>query len=112
MSEIAQFEARKAQLKKQAALRDQILKLSANPDFRDVIDKGFIHDEAARNARIGGDPALSKDQREDALQMAMASGHLQRYLSANIQMGYRADEEIKQIDEALEELRAEEGSEE
>lgn len=112
MSTIAQFEARKTKLKAQVAFRDQILKLSTNPDFREVIDKGFIHDEAARNARIGGDPALGKQEREDAIQMALASGHLQRFLSANIQMGNTAEDEIRQIDSVLEELRAEEGNEE
>ena len=39
--------------------------------------------------------------------MALAAGHLQRYLSANVQMGNQAEQTIFQIDEALEELRVE-----
>lgn len=107
MSEIQELEAQKESLKKQVELRDQILKLSENFEFRKVIQDGFLRDDCARNARIGGDPTLTEKQQKDAIAMALAAGHLQRYLSANIQMGNMAEETIAQIDGALEELRAE-----
>ena len=110
MSDIQGLEAQKADLQKQVELRDLILKLSGNFEFRKVIEENYLITEAARNARIGGDPNLDEKQRNDALQMAMAAGHLQRYLSANVRMGNQAQEVILQINEALEELRAE-GSE-
>lgn len=107
MSEIQKLEAQKEDLKKQVELRDQILKLSSNHEFRNVIHVEFFQKEAGRLVRIGGDPALDKQQRQDAIDMALATGHLQRFLSANVQMGNQAEETIFQIDAALEELRAE-----
>ena len=107
MSEIQELEAQKEDLKRQVELRDQILKLSANHEFRKVIHEEFFQKEAGRLVRIGGDPALDKQQREDAIDMALATGHLQRFLSANVQMGNRAEQTIFEIDAALEELRAE-----
>lgn len=107
MSEIQELEAQKEDLKKQVELRDQILKLSANHEFRKVIHEEFFQKEASRLVRIGGDPSLDKQQRQDAIDMALATGHLQRFLSANVQMGNRAEETIHEIDAALEELRAE-----
>ena len=91
MSEIQELEAEKVRLARQVTLRDQILKLSENFEFRKVIHDGFLTDVERRNM----------------LDMAMAAGHLQRYLSANVQMGHQAADSIIQIDGALEELRAE-----
>ena len=107
MSEIQELEAEKDRLKKQVELRDQILKLSANHDFRKVIHDGFMNEECARSARMAGEPTLSEVERRNLLDMSMAAGHLQRYLSANVQMGNQAEQTIIQIDGALEEMRAE-----
>lgn len=107
MSEIQELEAEKVRLQKQVALRDQILKLSENHEFRKVIHDGFLNEECARSARMAGEPTLSDVERRNMLDMAMAAGHLQRYLSANVQMGHQAADSIFQIDAALEELRAE-----
>ena len=107
MSEIQELETQKEYLKAQVELRDQILKLSANHEFRKVIHEEFFQKEAGSLVRIGGDPSLDKQQRQDAIDMALATGHLQRFLSANVQMGNRAEQTIFEIDAALEELRAE-----
>ena len=107
MSEIQELVAQKEDLKAQVELRDQILKLSANHEFRKVIHEEFFQKEAGRLVRIGGDPSLDKQQRQDAIDMALATGHLQRFLSANVQIGNRAEQTIFEIDAALEELRAE-----
>ena len=76
MSEIQELEAQKEDLKAQVELRDQILKLSANHEFRKVIHEEFFQKEAGRLVRIGGDPSLDKQQRQDAIDMALATGHL------------------------------------
>ena len=107
MSQIQELEAQKVELKKQVELRDQILKLSANFEFRKVFHDEFFKEEAARLVRIAGDPNLDEKQRDDAMQMALATGHVQRFLSANVLMGNMAEQTIHEIDSALEELRAE-----
>lgn len=111
MSQIAQLEAQKKDLREAVDLRDQILRLSQNIDFRAVIEEDYLIQEAARNARTAGDPNLTAEMRADCISMAIASGHLQRFLSARVKMGNTAEDTIIQIDEALEELRAEGGDE-
>ena len=107
MSEIQELEAEKVRLQKQVAFRDQILKLSENHEFRKVIHDGFMNEEAARCARMAGEPTMKAEEKQVMLEMAMAAGHLQRFLSAHVQMGNQAAETIVQYDAALEELRAE-----
>ena len=86
--------------------RDAILKLYQNSDYKKVILNGFCKEDCARFAQESQDPALNPAQQADALNMAQASGHLRRYLSAIIQMGNHAEREIPQIEELLIELRA------
>lgn len=105
MSEIQALERQKREMQEHVALRDKVLKLSANPEFRDVIEHDYMLMEATRNIRIGSDPALDKDMRKDAVDMALATGHLKRYLSAKIQIGNQAENTIIHIDQELEELR-------
>lgn len=105
MSKIAQLETRKEALRRQIKLRDQILRLKQNPDYQAVVLDGFTRDECARNAHISTDTRMPKEDREEALGCSQAAGYFLRYLSANIQMGYTAEDEIEQIDEAIDEIR-------
>jgi len=95
MSQIQELEAQKIELTKQVELRDAILKLSGNHEFRKVVHEGFLRDDCARNARIAGDPSLDEKQQKDAMQMSLAAGHFQRYLSANVQMGNEEAAELQ-----------------
>ena len=109
MSEVTieELEKQRAEAKVSVDTRDMILKLTQNFEFRKIIDEGFIRDEAARNARLAGQPGLSELDRNNILNAAMAAGHLQRYLSANIHFGTIAENTIRQIDEVIAEMRAE-----
>lgn len=90
-----------------AKMADAAVRLNENPDFRDLIVNGFCLTEAARYAQESGDPMLSKDQRQDALNMAQASGHLKRFLTVTIVMGNDADRAIVDAQNQLIELRSE-----
>lgn len=105
MSEIQALERQKREMQEHIAIRDKVLKLSANPEFRDVIESDYMTVEATRNIRIGTDPALAPEMRKDAIDMALATGHLKRYLSAKIAIGNQAEHEIIHIDAQLEEIR-------
>jgi hypothetical protein len=85
--------------------RQMALKLSDNRDFRKLILEDFCVTEAARLVHLSADPILPEKERADALAMAQASGHLRRYLSMMIQMGYTAERELPQMQAALDELR-------
>jgi len=86
--------------------RQMALKLSENREFRKLILEDFVVTEAARLVQLSADPALNAQQRADALSMAQATGHLKRYLSMMIQMGYQAERELPQMQNALDELRS------
>ena len=107
MNQIKESEERIEQLKKIAEFADAVMRLQQNPDFRLVINEGFMLHHAARYAQESGDPALSAVQRQDALNMAQASGHLKRFLSISVVMGNDADNDIQNTKQLIEELRAE-----
>lgn len=86
--------------------RDMVLKLSENREFRKVILEDFCEKECARYARASGDPALTPEQRADALAMAQAAGHLKRFLSVQVVVGNTAANTIPEVEAALEEMRA------
>lgn len=88
-------------------MADSASRLYDNADFRKLIVNGFCLTEAARYAQESGDPMLTKDQRQDALNMAQASGHLKRFLSVTIVMGNDADRAIRDAEAQLVELRSE-----
>lgn len=105
---MSRIEALEDQLKDSKALvkrRDTIIQLSKNADFRKVILEDFFVEECARYARESGDPALTPEQRADALNVAQAAGHLKRYLNIQIQLGNQAEGQLTAIEGAIEEER-------
>lgn len=114
MSEVKQIEQSIEDLKTQIALKDQVLKLERNRDFRSIILEGFCVKEAATYVQLSADPNLSKNEREDALALAQASGHIKRYLQVLKTMGYSAENQLPRYEQELIEARVEEdmGSEE
>ncbi len=98
------------QLEKEKQLlsrRRMALRLADNPDFKQLILREFMVEESARYVHTSCDPAVSPENRADALALAQAAGHLKRYLSVVVQMGARAENEVPNIEEAIEQLRAE-----
>ena len=104
---IHQIAARNKELKADIALGDAVMRLYKNPDFQLVIQEGFFLHEAARYAQASGDPALNAVQRQDALNIAQASGHLKRFLSVLIQKANQADYDLKQGEATIDEMRSE-----
>lgn len=110
MNHIERLEQQQADERERVARRDAILRLSGNADFRKVIIEDFSTKECARYARESVNPGISPEDRAHALAMAQAAGYLKQFLNVNIQIGDTAEDTIRQIDEALAEARAEEGS--
>jgi hypothetical protein len=109
MSEVTveQLENQRVGFQKALELRAAVQRLTQNSDFRKVISENFMLHECARYAQISADPAIPEKNQKDALAIAQASGHLKRYLSVLIQMGNAAEDQIGQLDDQLEEARAE-----
>jgi hypothetical protein len=110
MSEVNQLEDQLAQVKELVERREKALRLSQNPDFKDLILDQFCLKECARYVQVSADPNLDDRQRDDALRTAQAAGHLKRYLSVVVQMGNAASGDIVELEQALSEARAEEGA--
>ena len=109
MSDLAGLLAQREQAREAIELRDAALKLTKNREFKKVILEHFFVTETARYAQISGDPALSKESREDALNLAQASGHTKRFLSVLVQMGNAAESNLAAIEQAILEVQMEGG---
>jgi hypothetical protein len=107
MSDVNQLEQQLKQAKLLVERRVKALRLAENRDFRELVLEGFCRDDAARFAQQIGDPALDKKQQEDAASMAAASGHFLRYMRVITQQGDVAEREVLEVEEMLEEARAE-----
>lgn len=110
MSEVtvATIEKRIADMEKQVARKARVQKLMRNRDFRELILEEFCVREAANYIHEAGNPALPQESRDDALQLALASGHLLRYLNVIEQMGNQAEADIATHEALLDDIRAEE----
>lgn len=84
---------------------EAIRRLTDNPDFKKVIRQDYFVDETARLAMLAGDPNMNAAQKEDALAMALASGHLKRYLSAKLNMAANARSSIVEANNLISELQ-------
>lgn len=110
MSEVSvhELEKQKKDLEKALEERELALKLYKNPEFKKLILDTFCTKECARYAQESADPALSPEQRADALAMAQAAGHLRRFLSVKVTLGNQAERLMPELDLNLVEARQEE----
>lgn len=91
---------------KTIANRGQLaIQLAEVPAFKELILKQFCMEECANYVHMSADSSLTKEQREDALAFAQASGVLKKWLSLIVQMGYGAERDVISICEAIEEER-------
>jgi hypothetical protein len=111
MSEVFALEKQLAGFKKAVELKAIAERLAQNPDFKKLIMEEFMVNEAARYVHTSADPAMNAEQRADALAIAQAGGHLKRYLSVIMQMGFSAENQMVSLEEAIEQARLEEDAE-
>lgn len=109
MSKVAAFENHITDLKKQIKLRDDILKLTDIPLFKEVVLEQFCKEDCAVYAQLSADPSITAEARADSLALAQAAGHLRRYFSVKIRLGNLAENTIDEAEDGLNEARAEEG---
>lgn len=112
MSEVKRLEQQRAGAVELLERREMALRLAENRDFRKLFIEEYFVTEAARMVQMSSDPALTKEQQGDALEMARASGHTKRYLSMIIQMATVAERDMEELDETLRQAREEEDVEE
>lgn len=108
--QIAQLREMKAQRATVVDMRDKIIRLYANPDFRAVFLQEYMVTEVARFMETAGNPNVPPAQRADALQQAYAPGCLKRWLDARLMMGDTAQEQLEEIDDEIIEMEQAEAS--
>lgn len=81
------------------ALGESIQRLINNPDFIEVIQKGFCGSEMQAYVCNSVDLNCNAAEREDALEMAKAAGRLSVWLSVKLQMTNTSHKELMECDE-------------
>ena len=109
MSEVTELENQKDQYKELIATRDAIKRLESNPDFKKIIIDQYCIKECARYIGVAGDPAVSKEDRDLALEMGKAGQHLKRWLNVSIRMGDHAKNELPELENAITEAQSQSG---
>ncbi|WP_244832401.1 hypothetical protein [Caballeronia sp. TF1N1] len=88
--------------KKNVALRDALVKLQSNKDFKKLVTETYLVNAAADFARQAGDPAMGERQRADALAMALAPGYFKRFMNVVFSQGQQAEEDIPELEKGIE----------
>jgi hypothetical protein len=101
------LEAHKANLQEFAEFGNAIERLSRNPDFKKVLVKGFMEQEALRCLAMSVEPANPAHIRADMLDMAKGAAQLRNYLMIQEKMANQAKIELAEIDAIIEEADAE-----
>lgn len=111
MSESEQIEVSIEEAKKFVARADDVRTLSDNPSFKRLVMEGYFVQEAARLAHLSSDPTIDEKIRGFVMRDMAGPGSLKRYFQTIINMGNSAASEIRQSEEALEDIRSEEAGE-
>lgn len=104
--QIADAQERVTELKKVQNYRERLFALIKTPEFKELILEGFCRDEVARFAHQSGNPAATQADRDIAVSMAQAGGHLLRYFEVARLQYDTAQREIDQTEQAIEEAIA------
>ena len=103
MSDIQDQEAEIAFAKKQVEKKNAILRLSADAQFNEIIEE-YVKDEALRCLERSMDRNASDRDREDSLNQARATIYFKQYLSGVFQKGIKAEYDLPEMQQTLNEL--------
>lgn len=111
MSEAEEIEVSIEEAKKFVARADDVRQLSENPVFKRLVMDGYFVQEASRLAHLSSDPTIDEKIRGFVMRDLAGPGALKRYFQTIINMGNAAASEIRQAEEALDDIRSEEAGE-
>ena len=91
------------------ARKEVFLRLVDNPDFKEIIEKGYFEDEAIRLVGALSSPTMADDVTQQELQKDMIGvGRLRQYFYAIVQQGRTAEEAVKSHEQELDYIAEEE----
>jgi hypothetical protein len=104
---IQEIEMTIAEARDTVARARRVRDLIANPIFKEIVDDGYLVQEAARLAHLSADPGMPPHARDAVLRDLNGPGAFKRYIQTILQQGAMAEHELEQAQIALsEELAA------
>ena len=111
-NDIQEIEVSIEEAKKIAKRAERVRRLEKNADFKALILDGYFTEEAARLVHLATDhQVIQGGHLEFVMNDLKGIGALKRYLTAALQLGDIAANTVKEYQEELDAIRAEEDSE-
>ena len=108
MSKMDQIEDSIAYAKEQIALGQRIARLEENPDFRELVGKMYLKDEAARIANLYGAGTMDAEQRFNLERDMYAIGAFSRFMRKHLRNAEQAQSDLAAAEYQREEQLAQE----
>lgn len=106
--DVQQVELSIEQAKKLIARKDALVRLQMNPDFKLLIEDGFLSDHAVRQVMLKAHPGYMDEKHQKIFDtQIMAVGGLKQFLVSIFAEGMNAEQAIRSDERTLEELHAE-----
>ena len=106
-SQIEQIEISIADAKKMIARADALQRLQKNKDFKNVIDEGYLKDEAVRLVHLKAHPNVTPEMMVTIDRDINSVGSLRQHFAVIMMLADRAEQDIQANHEAREEVLAE-----
>ena len=103
-----QIEIQLTESRKMIAVRDALLKMYNNKEFKDVIETAYFKEEAARLVMAKSNRTLDAETQKYMDTQIIGIGALANYFEAVMQRGWQAEQTIEDGEKAREEILAEE----
>ena len=112
MSEVKMLEDNLEAARKQAEFHKKLIRLTENPDFKELIIDGFIIAECARYTGLSVNLDVPADIRENSALFAKSTALLAQWIDRNLSLTQSAQEDIVMLEGELTLARQEEIQEE
>jgi len=106
MSELAELEQEKLKYMEVIGRMQIWQKLQASREWQLLMEKGFMQQDCVHYIHASVDTAILKEQREEAMKMAQASGYLKKFLEVVEAQGRYAENRLTELEQAIEEARS------
>jgi hypothetical protein len=104
-TQVEELEISMEQAKLIISKADNLINLTKNPDFINIITKGYFVNEASRLVLAKATPAMATESlQKDVDNAIIAIGYLQQYFNSIIGMGNMARKSLYESEQTREEL--------
>lgn len=93
--------------KAMVAKRDNLMRLAKNKHFKELFLEGYKIEEASRLVQISGE-IQHKEHREEIMDAIKGISHWSQYMDTILRLGDMAEESIREHEQVLAEMEAEE----